>query len=330
MLEKGADLDSSNEKHTHQQLEKVSKLVEGVPSIRNQMNEQALASKQDIQVLKGRVLEMASWLEDIISQQDHAGPSKSRTRSSGRTHLSASPPDQFPPSYFTDPASMLQALQKLTPALTKISLGIRGMAVAQNDKNDAESLRNPGLFMISELHALIADVHTSTATSYAQAMYNSSPPRLPKRFQRQTILKNQLGSSLANASEELDHMRRKNDQRPQQWKAGDPSFMFFSKSNRDGEDPNKDHAEFYVFCNPRTPGMLGVSIDLTVRRGKTDGTLVFESRINFCSLHDRSSETIKAIKAGDHGVSTARRLLKKGDAWAGDCDYYGRSLISVS
>ena len=51
--------------------------------------------------------------------------------------------------------------------------------------------------------------------------------------------------------------------------------------------------------------------------------------MSFFDLHDRSSPIIQAVKAGDHGVKATRASLKSGAAWAGDTDYYGRSLISV-
>jgi hypothetical protein len=47
-------------------------------------------------------------------------------------------------------------------------------------------------------------------------------------------------------------------------------------------------------------------------------------------IHSANAPIIRAVKEGDHGVSTVLQKLKAGEAWARDRDENGRSLLSVS
>jgi hypothetical protein len=317
-------------------MKRVHKLVENVPELPTQISNLAFENQHKFLNLESRVIAMSNALEQIISPRLVVNDQHDRTRialpfaaseETARSVITPITTNRNISNAFVDPASIFLALQRFTPLIMRLSQKFK------RSHGFAGAIKPVG-WALSELHFLIANVHEESAKAYSQVPSpGSCDGRMMKRFQRQTILTNDP-RAIDKASEELerafslllDTWKEESERKS----PNDPIWIFYLHHKREEEDLTRvdNLSKLHVFCNPVQGGVLGVSADITLRT--KGGWLISESRLSFFDVHDRNSQIVEAIRAGDHGVSNVRKILKAGDAYAGDSDYYGRSLISVS
>jgi hypothetical protein len=317
-------------------VERVYKLVENVPELPTQISNLAFENQHKFLSLESRVIAMSNALEQMLSPMTIVNSQQNHSRASLPSVVSADAANDmptpvmtraFPPNAFTDPASIFLALQHFTPMI---------MAVSQKFKQSdgfTGAMKPVGL-ALSELHLLLANVHEESAKAYRQIFSpGSCNSHMQKRFQRQSILINDP-RVIDEASMELERafalLQDTWNAESTRKSSNDPIWVFYTQHRRDKADFSKmdNLSKLHVFCNPVKAGVMAVSADITLRT--KGGRLIAESTLSFFDVHDRSSPILAAIKAGDHGVSVARKILKSGKAYAGDRGYYGRSFISVS
>jgi hypothetical protein len=329
-----ADSDRSNDTETHKAVQSVRQLVETVQSDGSQISHLITIDKTRLLNLENQTNEIARWMQQFLSPAAcQARSTILLERSNSYQQMVAStlapvmlqPPalENLPPNAFTDPSSIFEALHLLTPAIAKVSVKLRDSALSPTAKKPIE-------WILSEMHLLLASIHTETSKYYASS--DHSHKTTPKRFQRQTRL-NIHGANIGQIVEYFDFAFDKISQMIRSdYVQQKPRRQFYIHRVVDFHAQNRqavgveDLATVFLFSCPVVPNVLAVSIEMALRR--KGSLVVMESRLSFCSVHSYRGPVVDAVRAGDHGLGSLVRFLKSGQVYAGDIDNGGTSLLS--
>jgi hypothetical protein len=227
---------------------------------------------------------------------------------------------------------LIPALELFTPAFRT------GLRFLDKDKGVHVS-RQAVCWLSSEFHEIVGEIHRAAARSHAHFLADEreygrdlSDALMPRRFHRHTDLpkSSMKDNSRTQLSSPPDITESRSYDGTVLTTAG-KLYAYFEGTHWSKEWPfgNSKSGRVSMSFIPRFElGLPGIGVVFMKESESLQPS--HHAFLTTFTVLPGNAPIIRAVKDGDRGVSRVLQKLKAGEAWAGDRDENGRSLLSVS
>jgi hypothetical protein len=325
----------------------MSSLVENLPKVALQLADLTHESSRGFRMIEngfGKIaqgIQSNSALERMVVNSNHSA-------SVNRMRILDCTTDALP-SYSgdlilnpsTDGAAFLQALSSLGSIARKAFVHLYR-------EQHIQLSRTAVAWIMTELHRLLARVHSAAAEYHVQSLTSNvdfitdefSTFEMPRRFRNQAVWEERQshdalgrkhsGTACISVTESPRQTAYCTDLNYFHHFYDSAGILYISYDSAQSAQLVEFARVCFCFIPKKRTRLPGVSFATCSMRNERDVDYCYESVLTAFDILPESSPLINEVKSGDLGVSRVLKRLRAREAWAGDRDNYGRSLLSVS